>query len=385
MPESDRAGALPPAAEPAAHPDRESVPALNPDGIRRLRVHLLDFFDARARDLPWRETDDPYAIWVSEIMLQQTRVETVVPYWTAWMDAFPTVDDLALADEETVLKAWEGLGYYSRARNLHRASRMVRERWEGRVPDTRDRLRTLPGVGAYTAGAVASIAFEEAVPAVDGNVRRVVARLLDWPDPGGAALEAEVARWVPEGRPGDFNQALMELGATVCTPRAPSCGSCPVAEACGARRAGTVVERPAPRKRAPVPRAHHGVAVAVQRSSEGIRLALRRRPEGVMLAGLWEFPGVEVAEPGEVAAAVAGLVGDGSADGEPLPPVPHAFSHLHVTYHPVLVRVEAGTAAPGDGRWLRPDEVADLPLPVAQRRIAEGARRALGLDQEERR
>ena len=365
---------------PPADPAEPSHTTLDPEGIRRLRALLLDFFDARARSLPWRETDDPYAIWVSEIMLQQTRVETVVPYWTAWMNAFPTVHDLAAADEETVLKAWEGLGYYSRARNLHRAAGVVRERWGGQVPDTRNDLRTLPGVGAYTAGAIASIAFAEAVPAVDGNVRRVVARLLDWPDPRGTALEAEVARWVSEERPGDFNQALMEFGATVCTPRAPSCGSCPVAEGCGARLAGTVGERPAPRKRAPVPRVHHGVAVAVRASEEGIRMALRRRPEGVMLAGMWEFPAVEVDGPEGAEVAVAGLVGDGPGGGEALPPVPHAFSHLHVTYHPVLVRVEPGTKPPGGARWLRPDDVADLPLPVAQRRIAQVARRALGLE-----
>ena len=382
MPETDPMGA---ASAPPSDPARASHPALDPDGIRRLRDRLLDFFDARARSLPWRETGDPYAIWVSEIMLQQTRVETVVPYWTAWMETFPTVHDLAAADEETVLKAWEGLGYYSRARNLHEAARVVRERWEGRVPDTRDDLRTLPGIGAYTAGAVASIAFDRSVPAVDGNVRRVVARLLDWPDPRAAALEAEVARWVPAERPGDFNQALMELGATVCTPRTPSCGSCPVADGCRARRAGTVGERPASRRRVEVPRVHHGVAVAIRSFDEGIRMALRRRPDGGMLAGLWEFPAMEVEDPDGVEAAVAALVGADPADGEPLAPVPHAFSHLHVTYHPVLVRVGPGGAAPAGSRWLGPDELRDLPLPVAQQRIAEGARRALGLDPEETR
>ena len=359
-----------PSPAPPTGPDRNATPDCPDRDLGVLRERLLDFFDARGRALPWRETDDPYAIWVSEIMLQQTRVETAVPYWTAWMAAFPTVEALAAAEDQTVLKSWEGLGYYSRARNLHRAARVVRERWNGRVPGTRDDLRTLPGVGPYTAGAVASIAFGETVPAVDGNVRRVAARLLDWPDPRGAALETEVGRWVPEGRPGDFNQALMELGATVCTPRRPRCDDCPVAGLCRARAEGTVGDRPVPRKRAAVPRVHHAVVVAIREVSGEFRVALRRRPEGGLLAGLWEFPAVEVEEPEGVAEALVGVTGGAGAPGERLPSVPHAFSHLHVTYHPMLIRLAPGRPAPGGAEWRPLEGMADLPLPTAQQTIA---------------
>jgi A/G-specific adenine glycosylase len=183
--------------------------------IRSLRRALLAFYDARRRDLPWRRDPDPYRVWVSEVMLQQTRVDAVVPYYERWLRRFPTVAALASAEPDDVLRAWEGLGYYARARNLHRAARVVREHHHGAVPSEPSALRALPGVGDYTAGAIASIAFGRAEPAVDGNVRRVLARLLDVAAPAPARLRKVAAALVPSERPGDFNQALMELGATV--------------------------------------------------------------------------------------------------------------------------------------------------------------------------
>jgi A/G-specific adenine glycosylase len=347
--------------------DSPPPPSLDPAAVASLRRLLLRFFDAEARELPWRDTRDPYPIWVSEIMSQQTRVETVVPYWRSWMEAYPTVEALAEADEGSVLKAWEGLGYYSRARNLHRAARMVRESLGGRLPASRDELRTLPGIGSYTAGAVASIAFGEAVPAVDGNVRRVTSRLLDWPAPTPAELEEEAARWVPDDRPGDFNQALMELGATVCTPRAPQCGECPVASLCRALAAGTVTERPAPRRRGAVRTAEEAVTVAWRPGAAGVDFALRQRPADGLLGGLYEFPGTPLAD---------GESGP-EADGLNLPRVPHTFSHLRVTYHPVLVGFDRAAAPPGGASWFGPEELGALPLPVAQQSILAHARAAL--------
>lgn len=398
--------------------------------IARLRSLLLDFYGERARDLPWRATDDPYAIWVSEVMSQQTRVETVIPYWTDWLERYPTVRELATAPEEDVLKSWEGLGYYSRARNLHRAAKLVRDEHGGRLPDSLEGLRSLPGVGDYTAGAVGSIAFGLREPAVDGNVRRVAARLLDWPDPSGAPLRREVTTWVPAEDPGTFNQALMELGATVCTPRSPACTLCPVAELCAARAAGTVGERPVPRKRSAVRRETRIVTVDVavpdaaqgDTTGESPRFRLRRRPAQGLLGGMFEFPstlahGDDGADEGVGAdgddgddrghgaggehadrrAPGEGGVGDarsggrkggvpGGTPGRPLDPVPHQFSHLHVTYRPFLrihrsfqanPESDPGTTPDSDTSWYTLAEIGDLPLPVAQQAILQAALDAL--------
>lgn len=341
----------------------------DPHLIDALRRDLLAFYDARARDLPWRRTDDPYAIWVSEIMLQQTRVETVIPYFERWMERFPDVAALAAADEGDVLKAWEGLGYYRRARNLHRAAARVREGPDGALPTTARELRRLPGVGAYTAGAVASIAFGEAVPAVDGNVRRVLARLFDLAAPAARELESLAGALVDDRRPGDFNQALMELGATVCTPRSPSCPGCPVRAHCLARRRGTVAERPVATPRRPVPREVCDVVV-VRAAPSGL-LLMRRRPDEGLLAGLWEFPDAAAVE-GELEVPLDGHV--------PLDPVEHAFSHLRVTYRPVVVTLDDATrpsvAAPY--RWVDEGDRAELALPVAMQRILASALRVVG-------
>lgn len=354
----------------------------SPEAVRSFRRDLLAFFDDRARALPWRETSDPYAIWISEVMAQQTRVDTVVPYYERWLERFPTVEALAAAPLDDVLKVWEGLGYYSRARNLHRAAGVVAERHGGRVPDTAEGLMALPGIGRYTAGAIASIAFQRPVPAVDGNVRRVYARLADDPAPPAAAVTRWAADVVDPSRPGDFNQALMELGAVVCTPRNPECGACPVAEHCRARVAGTVDRRPAPKKRAAVRRETRAVGVFLRTDGLPRRVLLRKRPSRGLLAGLWEFPsavvGPRAGEPavesavGELADALGLALRDGP--GLALPSVAHAFSHLHVTYRPWLVEVDA-PRAPAAGaadplRWVDPTDPGDLALPVAQQRIA---------------
>jgi A/G-specific adenine glycosylase len=351
--------------------------------IRILRSALLDFFDRARRPLPWRETSDPYRILVSEVMLQQTRVETVVPYYRRWMARFPDARTLAGAGTDEVLGLWEGLGYYSRARNLHRTAREVVARYGGELPSDPAELRELPGVGAYTAGAVASIAFGRAVPAVDGNVRRVLARLLDEPVPSPAELEGWAGALVDSHRPGDFNQALMELGALVCTPRTPACRRCPVAEWCEARAAGTQEERPAPKPRKTAPLAHEAVAVLVRIQAGREEVLLRKRPDEGLLAGLWELPGVRVgsrkeARTGALALARELLGASGGPVGAPerLPSVAHAFSHLRMRYHPYLFRV-GGEGDEGAGpsvlRWTPTEELDELALPVAQRRVLAAA------------
>ena len=368
---------------------------MNPDPDR-LRADLLAFYDRRKRDLPWRRENDPYRILVSEVMLQQTRVDTVIRYYEAWLERFPDVEALAAADEALVLKAWEGLGYYRRARNLHAAARMVRERWEGEMPSTEAALRGLPGVGEYTAGAVASIAFGEAVPAVDGNVRRVLARLFDEPRPTTRWLRDTAAGLVDPERAGDWNQALMELGATVCTPRGPLCETCPVADACAARAAGTVADRPAPTDRRPPRKAI--IALAVLRRGRGEVLLERRGREG-LLAGMWALPEREIDDVDQAARVALALTSEvlrgarqsgEPASGErvleartPLPHVRHRFTHIDATYVPWVIEVGdmVDTVTPmregsnperadrSELRWAGEEERSALAVPVAQRAV----------------
>ncbi len=339
------------------------------------REALLAWYDEHRRDLPWREpSPDPYRVWLSEVMLQQTRVETVRKRYREWLARFPTLEALAEADGDEVLKAWEGLGYYARARNLHRAVREVRDGYRGTVPDDPEAFRTLPGVGRYTAGAVMSIAFGRPEPVVDGNVRRVLARWNDDPAPSDRDLWEEAGEMVRAGggrRPGALNQALMELGATVCTPRSPSCDACPVAATCAAFAAGTQEERPAKKRARSVP--HHEIATALL-LHEGSVL-LRRRPEEGLLGGMWELPGVRLRESVDVRVALArGLAEEWGLEvlpGDELEPVSHAFTHLRVTYRPVCCGLAAENfQGDPDLVWCPVDEMDRFALPVAQRRMA---------------
>ncbi len=345
--------------------------------MRELREPLLRWYDAHRRDLPWRagpgDEAQPYRVWLSEVMLQQTRVETVRPYFERWLERFPTLRHLAEAPLDDVLKQWEGLGYYSRARNFHRAVREVAERWGGAVPDDPEAFRALPGVGRYTAGAVMSIAFGRAEPLVDGNVRRVFARWTDDPAPADADLWALAEALVPGERPGDLNQAVMELGATVCVPRSPRCGECPVRGGCLAFARGTQDQRPLPKKAKPLP---HEDTVSAVVEHEG-RLLLARRPTDARLGGMWAFPAV-VRERGEGTAAAAeravreGLGVEARA-GEEIGRVAHGFTHVRVTYHAVRCAHLSGEprALRYDAwAWAAPEELDGYALPVAQRKIA---------------
>ena len=304
-------------------------------------------------------------------MLQQTRVETVIPYYERWMERFPDLDTLACADTDDVLRAWEGLGYYSRARRLQQAARLVRERHEGEVPEDAADLRALPGIGDYTAGAIASIAFGQVEPAVDGNVRRVVARLTDDPSPAHAAVRSLVGGLVDPHRPGDFNQALMELGATVCTPRSPLCFRCPVSAMCEACRHGTQERRPAPRAARAIP----VFAVCTLVITRGDEVLLERRPERGLLAGLWTFPGRVAAEdetPHHTARRLlaATLARVPRLRLPEIGRVEHTFSHRQEIYHVLRARLRARTPARDRARWVPVHKLDEYALPRAQRRIA---------------
>lgn len=282
----------------------------SPKALDELRKKVLAWYGRSARDLPWRRTRDPYRIWLSEIMLQQTRVETVKPYYHRFLERFPTVEALAAAPEDEVLGAWSGLGYYARARSLHRAARTVVERWGGELPADGDALRELPGFGPYTAAAVGSIAFGLPMAAVDGNIARVLSRWLclegDPREPARMAeLRRRAAELLPTERAGDWNQALMELGATLCGPRRPACLVCPAAAHCIARKEGKegVIPARRPSRERPIVR----MAAALVRRGESVLLA-KRPPEG-LFASLWELPSVEVGEADNPREALARYLG----------------------------------------------------------------------------
>jgi A/G-specific adenine glycosylase len=341
---------------------------------------LLPWYDDARRDLPWRKTRDPYAVWVSEMMLQQTQVATVLGYYERWMKRFPTVKALASAVEDDVLHAWQGLGYYSRARNLWRGARAVVSEHGGRIPRTAAALRALPGIGPYSAGAIASIAFGERAPLVDGNVVRVLCRVFGLRgDPSRSPLKTELwdiaGRLVPEDRPGDFNQALMELGATVCTPRAPRCEGCPLRKGCTARRDGLVERLPELPKRTEsvaVPRA----AAVVER---GGKVLCVRVPDGAARwAGMWQMPNADVAsdETAEAAAsrAVREAAGFSVHSGERLLRVRHSVTHHRITLDVFRCEARGGNArAVGASAvaWIAPARLDELAMPSAHRRIAQ--------------
>ena len=302
---------------------------------------LLQWYDEGHRDLPWRREPVPYRVWVSEIMLQQTRVEAVRGYYERWMQAFPDVRALAAADEAQVLKLWEGLGYYSRARNLHRAAQLVCERYGGTLPADYEALLALPGVGEYTAGAVASIGFGLCVPAVDGNVMRVAARLNDDFTPITDAKQKKrttghFSEITPEDRPGDFNQSLMELGAMVCLPNgAPKCEVCPLFDQCLAGKHQTWTEYPF--KKSAKPRRIEDRTVLL--FLDGAHTAVRKRPKKGLLAGLYEFPNFDGVLSEQEALEEAEKFGVTPLHIQALPPYKHIFSHVewHITGYAIKI------------------------------------------------
>jgi A/G-specific adenine glycosylase len=339
-----------------------------------IRGALLDWFDRRKRDLPWRRTRDPYAIWVSEVMLQQTRVDTVIPYYERFLARFPDVRALADAPEDAVLAAWSGLGYYRRARLLAAGAREVVARYGGEVPAGREERLGLPGVGRYTAGAIGSIAFEQPEPIVDGNVARVLARLRYVDGPLGEAkterrLWDEAERLVIGERPGALNQALMELGAMVCTKASPRCDECPVARACEARRRGEVDRLPIPKTRKAPKELELAAAVALRDGSEVFLV----RGREALFGGLYSVP---LAERGDDAAAAAraALERDGAEAGAIAPAgrVTHVLSHRRFVVD--VFRIEGARALPGgEGRFISLDGLGELGLSRFTGKLLEAA------------
>lgn len=337
---------------------------------------LLGWYDQGHRALPWRDTSDPYRIWISEIMLQQTRAETVVSYYERFTHRFPDVRALALAPEQDVLKAWEGLGYYSRARNLQSAAKKIMDEFGGRMPQSAAQLKSLPGIGPYTAGAVASICFGERVAAVDGNVERVVSRLFlvreDVTLPAVRRVIAEKAQsLVPAARTGDFTNAMMELGATVCVPGAPRCLLCPARGLCEAQKAGVAAQLPVKRK-AKAQRVER-MGVAVVRC--GGRVLLRQRSER-LLGGLWVFPLFKDAvTPALLSAALWDMGLEPIYDG-PLGGARHVFTHI-VWDMQLHAFVQEDGRTPPECRWADAAQLRALPLPTAVKAARREALRLL--------
>ncbi len=367
----------------AAQSEAESHP-VRPDAARAraLAARLLDWYDRDRRDLPWRAppgaTPDPYAVWLSEIMLQQTTVAAVKPYYARFLERWPTVRALAAADDDAVMTAWAGLGYYARARNLLKCARAVVRSHDGRFPSTEEGLRALPGIGAYTAAAIAAIAFRRRSVVVDGNVERVMARLfaVATPLPGAKPALRELAdALTPDQRAGDYAQAVMDLGATLCTPRSPACGLCPWRPDCAAQQAGLAEALPArqPRQARPTRR---GVAFWIQRKDGAI--LLRQRPAEGLLGGMIEVPSSPWSEarPGDPdpdpAAHVAADAPLALPDWHVVPGlVTHTFTHFHLELTVVMARVGANPRT--RGIWVALDRLHQHALPTVMRKVIHHA------------
>lgn len=355
-------------------------PSLSPQAKRR----LLAWFDRHARRLPWRRDRDPYRIWVSEVMLQQTTVAAVTPRFDLFLAAFPDVRALAAADEQAVLKVWEGLGYYSRARNLRRAARVLVEEHGGNLPDDPAVWARLPGVGRYILGAVLSQAFDRRVPVVEANTRRVLCRLFAQ---AGDVTSAPVQAWLweaaaavlPRKRVGDFNQALMELGALVCTPEKPDCPNCPLRADCLARREG--IQETLPRR--PARPATEEVREVCVVPRHGGRVLLARRPAGGRWANMWEFPRAVLAGSETHEGAAAKLIASLGLEAEPGPEI-MTIRYGVTRFRMTMVCLEAAAVRrafrPGyyeEGRWLRPAELAAYPVSSPQRKLAAALQKPL--------
>lgn len=335
---------------------------------------LLDWYRRNARDLPWRRTHDPYRIWVSEVMLQQTTVKTALPFYAAFVERFPSVADLAAASEESVLAAWSGLGYYHRARNLRRGAIYVTERCRGRFPGALDTALAIPGVGLYTASAVLSIAHGVPLPVVDGNVRRVLARLdaLEGPEwRSDAKLYNRADALLDREAPGDWNQALMELGATICRPLRPACGACPVARRCVALQRGIQERLPAARaRRAPV-----DVTVAAAVVQRRGRILLVRRKEGALMGRMWEVPQTSLESRGleDLVVELRRRHGLRVTAGRLLLRARHAITFRRILLEGYAARLEGDPPQdPEKFRWATVAEIADIPTSSMTRKIVKG-------------
>lgn len=351
---------------------------------KRLIESLLAWFEREKRQLPWRQTQDPYRIWISEVMLQQTRVATVIPYYKRFLEIFPDVTTLAKAKDGALMKSWEGLGYYARARNLREAAKTMVKEYQGRLPASRQELLLLKGFGPYTAASVASLAFGEDCAAVDGNVMRVLARVY--------AIESDIRKpaakrefqriadaLIPLGRAGQFNEALMELGATVCKAKNPACEACPIRRYCRAFAEGRVNELPRKSPKAAIP--HHNIAIGVVHKNGKVLIALR--PSEGLLGNLWEFPGGKrkPEESLEECCRRETLEETGLEVevGTRFSVVEHSFTHFRITLHAFHCRYVRGKASPKTSqkiRWVRLADLDEYAFPKANKKIIEDLRRS---------
>ena len=344
--------------------------------IANIQKQLLQWYRKNGRDLPWRRTRNPYAIWVSEIMLQQTQVSTVIPYYLKFLKSFPTVRHLSKANPSKVLSVWEGLGYYSRARNLHRASRIVSNHFNGKIPDNLTDLRALPGIGRYTAGAILSIAFNKEAPILDGNVKRVLSRLCaitGRPDKTETRLWRLSESLIPKGDAGSFNQGLMDLGATICAPKEPQCPKCPLCRLCEGNASRNPERYPTRTLRKKIPHIE-AISAVIQRNG---KILLRQRPPRGLLGGLWEFPNwkdeVKRSSRFRLRNCIKKEMGMTAEVKEFIGTFRQTFSHFKLTLHVFRGQHLSGK---GIGRWIPVKDLALFPMSRIHRRIALGLRNA---------
>ncbi len=338
-----------------------------------LAPRILIWYHEHKRILPWRDHPDPYAVWISEIMLQQTRVDTVIAYFKKWMKSFPSIESLARANEQDVLKLWEGLGYYSRARNLHKAAKILLAEYDAKLPESAKALEKLPGIGRYTAAAISSMAFGHDVAALDGNIRRVYARVFNVEEPLGTK-DAEKILWgiaediLPEAEAGDYNQALMDLGATICTPRNSKCESCPIKIDCESYQLGIQDMRPVRKVKKAVPHYVHAGAVIV----EDKKVLLAQRPKNGLLGGMWEFPNGRVNR--DPAEELASLIEEGYQAkiqvGNPLGEIDHAYTHFKIKEYAFRCTLLQSSKRE-NLRWVSLEDLDNYPMGKVDRQIAK--------------
>ncbi|MHB8133743.1 MAG: A/G-specific adenine glycosylase [Anaerolineaceae bacterium] len=340
---------------------------------------LLDWYHKNARNLPWRNHPDPYAIWISEIMLQQTRVESVIPYFNRWIQNFPNISSLAKADQQEVLKLWEGLGYYSRARNLHNAAKIILDSFGSIMPDDPKLLESLPGIGKYTSRAIASMAFGKDYATLDGNIRRVLSRVFNLEIPA-RSPEGEKKLWqfaeenLPPGRAGDYNQAIMDLGASYCSPRNPRCMICPIHKLCQAYSLGLQEQRPIMPHKEQIP---HYVVTAAIIIRDG-KVLIAQRPNSGLLGGMWEFPGGKMNDGETLVQCLEREIKEeldcNISVGEEFGVYQHAFTHFRITLHAFLCIVVNGVPSPIEANqiaWVKSSDLSNYPMGKVDRQISQ--------------